>query len=165
MQLKKLDSSFYEENNHLVQALDNHSGNWEAGKTRGYGIVVIDFKGLKFAIPLRTNIKHDAAYITVRSSEPNIKGKGLDYSKAVLIAQERYISNEHFKIPAAEHKKLLNKEHFVTSKFEKYVERYRKAVIVSDKNILNSHEYRFTTLQNYHVELELLKLSLYTTKN
>jgi protein AbiQ len=153
MQLKKLDSSFYEENSHLVQALDNHSGNWEAGKTRGYGIVIIDFKGLKFAIPLRTNIKHDAAYITVRSPEQGVKGKGLDYSKAVLISKESYISHELFKIPAAEHKKLLDKEHFVTSKFEKYVERYRKAVIKVDKNILQSHEYRYTTLQNYHVEL------------
>lgn len=155
MQLKKLDSSFYEENNHLIQALDNHSGNWEAGKTRGYGVVVINFKEMTFAIPLRSNIKHDAAYITVRSSEAGIKGKGLDYSKAVLISQESYISHEHFKIPATEHKKLLDKEHFVTAKFEKYVERYRKAVTVSDKNILNSKEYRHTTLQNYHVELEI----------
>jgi protein AbiQ len=155
MQLKKLDVSFYEENSHLIQALDNHSGNWEAGKTRGYGIVVINFNGLTFAIPLRTNIKHDAAYITVRSSEQGIKGKGLDYSKAVLIVQESYISNEHFKIPAAEHKKLLDKEHFVTAKFEKYVERYRKAVIVSDENILTSQQYRFTTLQNYHAELDI----------
>ncbi|MSP28429.1 MAG: hypothetical protein EXR80_08505 [Methylococcales bacterium] len=156
MQLKKLDSSFYEDNTHLIEVLDKDKyGNWEVGKIRGYGVVVIDFKGLKFAIPLRTNIKYGEAYITVRSSEQDIKGKGLDYSKAVLIVQESYISNEDFKIPDAEHKKLLDKEHFVTAKFEKYVERYRQAVSVADKNILNSNKYRYTTLTNYHAELEI----------
>jgi protein AbiQ len=155
MQLKKLDYSFYAENAHLKEALDNEHGEWQKGKTRGYGVVVISFKELTFAIPLRSNIKHDAAYITVRSSEKGVKGKGLDYSKAVLISKENYISHEHFKIPPAEHKKLLDKEHFVTGRFEKYVEKYRKAVSVNDKNILNSPEYRHTTLQNYHLALEL----------
>jgi protein AbiQ len=155
MQLRKLDNSFYEENSHLIQVLDNHNGNWQAGKTRGYGIVVIEFKGLKFAIPLRSNIKHKAAYITVRSTEPSIKGKGLDYSKALFISQERYISSEIFKIPPEEHKKLLNKEHHITTQFTKYVEHYVKAMSKVDKNILQSNEYRYTTLQNYHLELGL----------
>jgi protein AbiQ len=157
MQLKKLDYSFYGDNSHLIEVLDNHGGLWEKGKTRGYGVVVIDFKGLMFAIPLRTNIRHDAAYITVNNPTQGIKGKGLDYSKAVLITKQSYISNEPFKIPSDERKKLLNKEHSVTQHFEKYVGRYIKAVNVADRNILNSKEYRHTTLQNYHTELGLLK--------
>ena len=87
MQLIKLDPSFYADHTHLVQALDNHNGVWDAGKVRGYGIVVITINKLTFGIPLRTNITHSAAYLTVRNINPNtkIKGKGLDFSKALLI--------------------------------------------------------------------------------
>jgi protein AbiQ len=54
------------------------------------------------------------------------------------MTQPHYISAELFKIPPIEYSKLLKKEHFVTQKFEKYVERYLKAVRIADKNILNS---------------------------
>jgi protein AbiQ len=149
MHLKKLDTSFYDENTHLVEALDNFNGNWQEGKARGYGVVIINLNNLTFAIPLRSNIRHKAAYIT---SSGTVK-KGLDFSKAVLISKDSYVSNAPFKIPSEEHKKLLDKEHFVTHKFEKYVDHYIKAVKSSDQNILRSEEYRYTTLQNYHLEL------------
>lgn len=153
MQLKKLDQSFYADNSHLIEVLDNFNGNWQHGKVRGYGVVVVNLNSLKFAIPLRTKIKHGASYITVKSSIAGIKGKGLDFSKAVLIHKESYISSSPFNIPSDEHKKLLNKEHFITKKFEKYVDHYLKAVKTADKHILQSEEYRFTTLQNYHLDL------------
>jgi protein AbiQ len=78
MQLKKLDQSFYKDNTHLTQALDNVDGNWVSGKVRGYGVVVINLNGLTFAIPLRSNIKHKAAYITVISSIKGVKVKVKD---------------------------------------------------------------------------------------
>lgn len=151
MQLKKLDGSFYTDHAHLQEALDNHSGNWAAGKTRGYGMVMISINNLTFAVPLRSNIRHSAAFLTVRGG----RNKGLDFSKALLISDESYISSELFKIPAAEHSKLLGKEHFVTKKFEKYVKKYIAAVSSPDQNILGSAEYRYTTLINYHAELGL----------
>jgi protein AbiQ len=154
MQLKKLDLSFYEANTGLVEALDNVYGHWIAGKTRGYGVVIINLKNLTFAIPLRSNISHNAAYLTVNNTNKGIR-KGLDFSKALLIRDNRYISNERYKIPAEEHKKLQGKEHFIIGKFEKYVEKYINAVSKSDKNILHSQEYRFTTLKNYHSEFDL----------
>nr|WP_323861534.1 hypothetical protein [Xenorhabdus sp. 3] len=63
------------------------------------------------------------------------------------------MSDEIFLIPAEQHKKIQGKECFITNKFEKYVEKYIKAVKTSDKHVLNSLEYRFTTLQNYHNQL------------
>jgi len=156
MQLKKLDSSFYGHHTHLVEALDNHQGQWQTGKVRGYGVVIISIKNLTFAIPLRSNISHKAAYITVKSQEQGVRGKGLDYSKALLITNMQYIANVPFKISASEHNTLQNKEVFITSQFDKYVARYIKAVKKQDNHILNSIEYRFTTLKNYHVELELV---------
>ncbi|PZN81577.1 MAG: hypothetical protein DM484_08255 [Candidatus Methylumidiphilus alinenensis] len=153
MRLKKLTDAFYRENTHLIEALDLVKGSWIKGKTRGYGIVVITFNGLRFGVPLRSNINHDAAYLTVRTSRYNPSNKGLDFSKALLIKTESYISADNFSIPNSEHDKLKGKEHFITSRFEKYVEKYVAAVSNGDKNVLGSREYVFTTLQNYHTEL------------
>ncbi len=155
MQLKKLDNAFYTEHSHLKEALDNRNGNWIQGKVRGYGIVIITINSLSFAIPLRSNIKHKSSYITVRSNQKNIEGKGLDFTKALLITSLKYISNLPFKISSSEHRKLANKEHYITSKFEKYVSRYITAIQNSDENILKSINYRFSTLCNYHKELGL----------
>jgi protein AbiQ len=155
MQLKKLDNSFYVANAHLKEALDNHNGNWTQGKVRGYGIVIISINNLLFAIPLRTNIKHKSAYITVKSNHKGVEGKGLDFTKALLILDKKYISNLPFKISPNEHKKLADKEHYITSKFEKYVAKYISAVEIADKNILNNSSYRFSTLCNYHDVLGL----------
>lgn len=158
MQLIKLDPSFYPAHTHLIQALDNHNGVWDAGKIRGYGVVVITINNLTFAIPLRTNINHTAAYITVRNKQANASsiGKGLDFSKSLLITNTSYLSSEKYKIPPAEHQKLLSKQHHITQLFEKYVSRYIAAKEANDTNILNSNEYRHTTLQNYHAELGIV---------
>jgi len=155
VQLKKLDNSFYINNTHLKEALDNHNGNWTQGKVRGYGVVIISINNLSFAIPLRSNIKHKSSYITVRSNQKGLEGKGLDFTKALLITEQKYISHLLFKISTDEHKKLANKEHYITNKFEKYVSKYIVATQKSDHNILKSSNYRFSTLCNYHVELGL----------
>ena len=156
MLLRKLDPTFYAENAHLKVGLDNHNGNWEAGKTRGYGIAVITLeKNLKFAIPLRSNIKHSGSYITVKHNSHGSHGKGLDFSKALLIEQSNYVSSEIFKIPSKEFKILRSKSRFIIVTFEKYVDRYVEAVKSKDRNILSSDEYRFCTLINYHTQLGL----------
>lgn len=155
MQLKKLDNSFYINNSHLIEALDNHDGTWTQGKVRGYGVVIVSINNLSFAIPLRSNIRHKSSYITVRSNQRGLEGKGLDFTKALLITEQRYISHLLFKISPDEHKKLVNKEHYITSKFEKYVSKYVAAIKKSDRNILQSSDYRYSTLCNYHIELGL----------
>lgn len=151
MHLKKLDNSFYTDNAHLKEALDNYNGRWESGKVRGYGVVVISINNLTFAIPLRSNIRHSASYITLRN-----KSSGLDFSKALLISDEKYISDIPFKIDYNQHKNLVNKEHYITQKFEHYVSRYIFAIKKEDENILSSSEYRYSTLVNYHQELGIL---------
>ncbi len=156
MQLVKLDPTFYADHTHLVEALDNHGGVWHVGKARGYGIVIISIRNLTFGIPLRSNIQHKAAYFTARnpSSEKGPPyGKGLDFSKALLIPDLAYIPTEIFKIPTEEHRKLASKQKYINEIFEKYVDRYIGAVVGKDIHILNGNEYRHTTLQNYHAEL------------
>lgn len=166
MELKKLDNSFYADNPVLIQALDfdNKIQEWmlydAAGqkKTRGHGIVKIELNGLTFAIPVRSNIQHNESFILEvnRSRDRSNKGMGLDYQKAVLIRNAAHISNEVFVLRTKNAgKKLVGKEEHITAMFTRYVEKYIKAVRNNDRNILNSIEYRFTTLVNYHPELDL----------
>ncbi|HAS23955.1 MAG TPA: hypothetical protein DCR51_12745, partial [Idiomarina loihiensis] len=129
MHIKKLDHSFYPDHTHLKEVLDlREDGRWIKGKDRGYGIAVVTIDNLKFAIPLRSTIKHNAAYITVKSHLEDVHGKGLDYTKAILISDNKYISDENFLVPAEEHKILQSKARHIVVKFEKYVEKYKKAV-------------------------------------
>lgn len=138
----------------MIGAMDNLGGRWIEGKARGYGLVVIQFKRLTFAIPLRSNIKHRAAHFTFSNPvKGQAKNKGLDFSKALLITRHDYVSTEPFKVPPQEYRRLRNKTVFITQSFEKYVNRYIKACKSRDAHILHSLEYRFTTLKNYHVEL------------
>jgi len=146
MEIRKLDHSFYTENTHLVQTLD---------KTRGYGIVIISLRGgLKFGIPLRSNLPNAACFVTktevIRDQQQK---KGLDYSKAVLITDDTYVSDAIFMIPADEKDAISKKSQEIADDFEKYVEKYIHAVKNSHRYTLGSREYRFTTLQNYHDEL------------
>ena len=154
MKLVKLTNSFYRDNVHLKEALDNQNGNWTSQKVRGYGLVVISINTLTFAIPLRSNIRHKSSFIVTKSTTYGILGKGLDYSKALLITDMSYILvNDPFMIPSDEYKKLSDKENHIRESFEKYIKKYISAVKNHDMNILCSNDYRYSTLQNYHTEL------------
>lgn len=159
MELKKLENSFYIENPVVHQALDFNSlkKEWNSQKVRGHGIVKIEIMNLIFAIPVRSNIKHRASFILeVNRADKRVKGMGLDYSKALLITDPQYISNDVFLLRSKEAgKKLQDKEEHITKQFSRYVEKYISAVKKRDNNILQSYEYRFTTLVNYHQELGL----------
>lgn len=160
MELKKLAESFYTDNPVLTQALDfdMKTQTWLTDdKTRGHGIVQIQISDvLTFAIPVRSNIQHNASLILEISKVKGIKGMGLDYSKAMLIKNDQHVSADVFVLRSkTAGKKLVDKESHVTSMYLAYVEKYIRAVKATDKNILNSAEYRFTTLVNYHAELGL----------
>ena len=53
---------------------------------RPYIQFIIDLNGYKFAVPLRSNINHPHCYYTDRTNRC-----GLDFSKAVVITDEKYI--------------------------------------------------------------------------
>ncbi|MEE3924012.1 hypothetical protein V2K41_18420 [Pseudomonas alliivorans] len=152
MQLRKLEDLFYDENTHLVEVLDKDAGGWVGDKTRGYGIVVFEVRGLTFGIPLRSHVapsnKH--SYLT--------KGqKGLDFSKAVLLTKEAYIADEAFRIPGAEYQKLRDNEYVIEKKFQRYVDRYIKLCTETPESTVLGYEYRFSTLVNYHLDLGIVE--------
>ncbi|WP_020008225.1 type III toxin-antitoxin system TenpIN family toxin [Salinicoccus albus] len=150
--LRQLTKRFYEENN-LIEMLDAHFD-----KGRGYGVLLVKIIGYQFAILLRSNmhIGHKDGY-TTRIHHKNGKSyrHGLDFSKAVIIKEQSYISSEPFMLDKkSDFVKIRKSEHHIITTFEKYVNRYTEAVREEDINILKS--YRFSTLQNYHKELNIL---------
>lgn len=147
MELRKLTDVFYQNNMHLVEVLDKQKGCWTSHKTRGYGILICEYKRLTFGLPLRSRIMHPACFRT--------KGQaGLDYSKAVLITRPEYVAEVSFKIPFEEYKRILTREMQIKKEFSKYIEHYRHGVL--NKLSYISQDYKYSTLCNYHVELELI---------
>lgn len=144
MDIRKLEDIFYTENTHLVEVMDKRGERWADDKTRGYGIVLVEIVGLRFGIPLRSGATHKQCY---KFYEDN----ALDYSKAVLLDKDEYISNVAFLIPDDQYLIIKSKSHFIVEQFSKYVERYIKAHKRGDDNALR--RYSFSTLQNYHKEL------------
>jgi len=159
VELKKLSPSFYTDNVRVEQALDfdMKAGCWLDidNKVRGHGVVKITIQGLMFAIPVRSHIRHEASFILqVDRKNRHIKGMGLDYSKALLIRDERHVADDVFVLRSkAAGRKLVDKEEHITKQFTGYVEKYISSVQKNDRNVLNSFEYRYTTLINYHTEL------------
>ena len=120
----------------------------EQKRFRPYIMLLIEIEDLTFAIPLRSHIKHKFAFFT------DINNRcGVDYSKAVVIKDKKYIDNKHPKIRQNEYKTLLNKSHIIYKEFSKYIEDYKNAV----KNNANRkyYMYQYSTLQYFHKELGL----------
>lgn len=158
MQLRKLDFSFYKENTHLQQTLDGDG----KGKTRGYGILVIEITAVegttKWGIPLHSNLQNRAGF-PLDSFESSGKKfiTGLNYSKALLLSKDSYVSNAIYKIPVDQKDKISRSEKEIEKEFKKYVEKYIRAAMKDDNRVLNNREYRFSTLKNYNVELGIEK--------
>lgn len=113
-------------------------------ENRPYTQVITDVNGLRFAIPLRSDISHNTDVLWTDKQARH----GLDFTKAVIILDDEYISDEKVFIRQKEHKHLLGKERRVKEKMEKCITNYKKA----KANIEEEHnaEYcRFSTLQYF----------------
>lgn len=155
--LRRLTSDYYSEHAHLKEAMDfNKVTGKPEDKGRGFGVCLVDILGHQFAIPLRTNMHHKENFITKfrKDDKGRVIREGLDYSKAIIITDQRFIASEPFVTrDKEEYLKISNSEKRILKDFEKYVQKYIKAVKKQDQNILK--EYRYSTLQNYHTELGL----------
>ncbi len=147
MNFKYLSKTFQAQTEHIDEALFD--------KNRGYGVVTITVNNLTFGIPLRTKITHKNGLITdqiIRDGE--LCNRGLDYQKALLIENEASDLTGAFKIKSAEQrKKLYESEYKIKTNFERYVNKYIKAVENGNDRALEG--YIFSTLKNYHVQLDI----------
>lgn len=113
MKIVKLSESFYKK----------YSGCHEIMKKedRPYYCLQVRIRETTFAIPFRHHIKHQHAFITIAEA-------GLDYTKAVVIADESMISPDPVRIETAEWNFLKGHEDHVYAGFLKYLRLYQKAL-------------------------------------
>jgi len=107
-----LSQVFYERNAENKEIL--------AKQNRPYLVLLLEYRGLKFAIPFRSNIQHSHAY-KFQGDGSQRTSSGLDFSKSVLIMNEDEIG-----VPAhlisAERKELLKRFNFIVEKFHDYID-------------------------------------------
>ena len=94
-------------------------------RDRPYACLKIEIDGHTFAIPFRHHIAHKYAYFTIGEA-------GLDYSKAVIIEDERYIAAGEAVIDSAEMKTIKGRESVIANGMRRYYKVYLNAAAHKD---------------------------------
>ena len=122
---------------------------------RPYCIVVIKINNIDIGIPFRSNIKHKYAYYTERRQDNKLSRAGLDYTKAVVInLNEDVDTTRKAQIRKEDYKVLLGKEYIVQKGFEKFLAKYKEAVLYPNRDE-NKFILANSALQYFHSELGL----------
>ncbi len=116
----------------------------EQKKTRPYIQVYIEINGIKFAIPLRSDIHHPHVLWTDKRNHC-----GVDFSKAVVITDEKYIDKTcepHLR--QNEFDALRGKDFKIKQKMLKYIDKYKRAKMEPEKSV-NKVLLKYSTLQYF----------------
>lgn len=123
---------------------------------RPYIVLLIKMDNNTFALPLRTNIKHSSCYKFQYSSRPTDSITGINFSKVVIVNEERYIG-EAADIDNKEYVELNDRIGFIISKFRTYIKGYY-TYVAGKVNEFQAKRYKYTTLKYFHKELGIAKL-------
>lgn len=132
-----LSNEFYQDYpNNLYPEIEQKS-------QRPYIQVIALINGITFAIPLRSNINHPHVLWTDK-----VNHCGVDFSKAVVISDARYIDSQKDPyIRPSEFNELRGKDYKIRQKMIKYIEKYKKAK--SNPTTINQNLIRKSTLQYF----------------
>ena len=133
MRLIYLSDKFYEKYGKYPEILKKDS--------RPYACLEVEIDGRTYAIPLRHHITHKYAFLTIGN-------QGLDYTKAVVIDDDEYISSLPAWIDSAEFAIIKNRESVIANGMKKYCRIYQKAVQYKDKPFY-SDILKYTTLKYF----------------
>lgn len=149
-ELNYLSDSFYDKYNHKDYP------EIEIKRERPYMVLLVKIDFNTFAIPFRTNVKHSYCYRFKNSNRDTDTVTALDFTKAVVVNDEKYIGNAAT-IDNKEYIELSRKYYFIISKFRKYLDGYNKYVD-GKLNEYDAKKYKYTTLKYFNVELKSNKL-------
>ena len=113
--------------------------------------MVIKIENNTFAVPFRTNVPHNNCYKFKKSTRPTNTVTGLDYTKAVIVNDGKYIGAEA-RINDMEYTELNENSVFIIRQFEKFVADYI-AYAKGKKNYYAVKKFKYTTLKYFHKEL------------
>lgn len=120
----------------------------EQKHNRPYIQVYVEINGIQYAIPLRSEIHHPHVLWTDKKNHC-----GVDFSKAVVINDEKYIdmlTEPH--IRENEFNALRGKDYKIKVKMEKYIKEYKKAKQDLGKKH-NQNLVKYSTLQYFEKEI------------
>ena len=118
-------------------------------KDRGYGVIYLDYGGLVFALPLRSNLNHPNGFKTILSDG---LWNGIDYSKALVVDADDFELVAFKTRKNDEYLKIKRNKDKIEKEFIEYLTEYMTAI--SDGKAL-PQKFQFTTLQYFHTELGL----------
>lgn len=128
-------------------------------ENRPYTQVITEINGLKFAVPLRSDISHPKNILWTDKRAKH----GLDFTKAIVIMNDEYIDERRVHIRQNEHNHLLGKEYRVKEKMEKCVSDYLEAK--KDLSIEHNKEYcSYSALQYFEEYLHQVENNEETDK-
>lgn len=113
MKLIILTRDFYTEHSQHEEILKKQD--------RPYACLAIELGGILFAIPFRHHIKHRYACYTLGEAD-------LDFTKAVVITEKRYIASDKPTIESKEYTIIKRDEQKIRYKFESFLNQYRRAM-------------------------------------
>lgn len=158
MKFNKLSNAFVNKTKDLEEVL--------LDKGRGYSVTEIEFNGLMFAVPLRSNLRvtqdgkalkiggAPTSFVTDSIIDP-ASGKtfyrGLDYEKALLVSDRATDLATEYPLPDNNQKTILNdNEYKITQEFGRYVKAYVRA---HKGNLPLKGQFFCSTLRNFKTEL------------
>lgn len=118
---------------------------------RPYMVMLIKIENNTFAVPFRTNVPHNNCYKFKTSTRPTDSVTGIDYTKAVIVNDSKYIGISA-RINDKEYTELNDNYGFIINQFQKFVSDYIKYAN-SEKRYYASKKFRYTTLKYFHKEL------------
>ena len=122
----------------------------EQKTNRPYIQVCVEIDGVQYAIPLRSDINHPHVLWTDKENHC-----GIDFSKAVVIKEERYIdATRNPYLRQNEFDALRGKDYRIKVKMQKYIKKYKKAK-EDLSNPINQKLVQYSTLQYFEKEIGL----------
>ena len=144
-EIKKLSQSFFND-----YPLDQYP-ELLSKDNRPYLVLLILIDGLKFALPLHSNIKHPYCYKFRNALHKTFYNGGIDFEKAILIKNDEYIGENRL-IAYDDFCEIEKKFYFIVSKFKRYLNGYYR-ILRNETSELFKNRYNFSTLNYFKEDL------------
>ena len=135
MRMILLSQTFYAKYGGKAEIMDKEN--------RPYACFTVEIDGILYAIPIRHHIRHPFAFFTVGES-------GLDYSKAVVIEDPSYISDQKATIDQREWNAIKAGNDTIFYEFRKFVRQYKRALAHPD-NPRSEQYLKYCTLRHFNI--------------
>ncbi len=146
-EIRKLTKDFYDEFDsinypEILRKID-----------RPYLAMIVQIGKNAFAIPFRTQLDHNWGYQFPRTTRKSKTKTGLDFSKAVIVNDKRFIGDVT-DIDRLEYTDLDANYHIIIKRFITYLNGYKRYA-TNKPNTYDAKKYKYTTLKYFHKELGL----------